>query len=110
MQRSRGAIAVDGGVEGGIVIHLQLAVKLESARARECVLPKIVKAGGEVCALLFEYSEALEIALGVVCGNGLGHGTAVDLFAGMKDLERKDGEAVDHEAGGFGVEQSVGVG
>ena len=69
-RRSRGAIAVDGRVEGGIVVHLQLAVKLETARASKGVLPKIIKAGSEICALLFKYSETLEIALGVINGSG----------------------------------------
>jgi hypothetical protein len=107
---SDGAIAVDGGVEGGVVVHLQLAVKLELARPIERVLPKCVEAGSEIGALDLENGETLAIAVGVAGGSGFGCGGAVDLFAGVKDLERQDGEAVDHEARGFGVERSLGVG
>ena len=80
------------------------------ARAREGVLPKDVEAGSEVGALLIEDGETVPIALGVARGNGFGHGAAVNLFAGVKDLEREDRETIDHEARRFGVEGSFGVG
>lgn len=35
---------------------------------------------------------------------------AKGFFAGVIDLEREDGQAVDHEAGRLGVERGVGVG
>jgi len=38
------------------------------------------------------------------CGGG-----AIDLFGGVKDFEREDGEAVDHQAGSFRVQRQIGV-
>jgi len=109
-EKSGGLVAVDRGVKGGVVVHLELAVELESARAGKGALPQGVKAGSEVSALLFEDGKALAVALGVALRRGWRDGGAVDFFAGMEDFEREDGEAVDHEAGRFGVERSAGVG
>jgi hypothetical protein len=39
----------------------------------------------------------------------LGGGGAVSLFGGVVDLERQDGEAVEDETGGFGVERRLRV-
>ena len=98
-------MGVDGGVEAGVVVHLELAVELEAAAAREDLLPELVEAGGEVCALLAEQVEACEVALAV----GLGGGGAAGLLGGVVEPEREDGEAVEDEAGGFGVERGGGV-
>jgi len=87
-----------------------LTVELEAARAREGALPEGVEAMGKVGALIFENGEPLAVAFGVAQGNGFGTSAAVEFFAGVKDLEREDGEAVDHEARGLGVEWSIGVG
>src|SRR5208283_621680 len=98
-------MGVDGRVEAGVVVHLELAVELEAAAAREDLLPELVEAGGEVRALLAEQVEACEVALAM----GLGGGGAAGLLGGVVELEREDGEAVEDEAGGFGVERGAGV-
>ena len=109
-KQSGGPVAIDCGVERGVVIHLQLAVELEAAGAGEGGLPEGVEAGGKIGALGFENGEAFAIAVGVAGGSGLGSGGAVEFFAGVKDFEGKDGEAVDDEAGRFGVERGIGIG
>jgi hypothetical protein len=94
-------VGVDGGVEIWVVIHLQLAVELESATACEDLLPERVETSSEVVALLPEQEEACEVALAM----GLGGVGAAGLFGSVVELEREDGEAVEDEAGGFGVER-----
>ena len=98
-------MGVDGGVEVWVVIHLELAVELEAAMACEDLLPELVEAGGEVVALLAQQVETGEVALAM----GLGGGGAMGLLGGVVDLEREDGEAVEDEAGGFGVERRGGI-
>lgn len=66
-------------------------------------MPKGVEAGSEVGTLFFEDGETLAIALGVACGRCFGVGAAVKLFAGVKNLERENGEAIDHQSRRFGV-------
>ena len=93
---SGGTIEVDGGVESGVVVHFELLVELETARADEGGLPEVFEAVGEVGALGFEDGETIAIALGVAGWRGwIGDG-AVDFFARMEDLEGEEGEAVDH--------------
>ncbi len=41
-----GDFAVDGRVERGVVVHLQLAVNFEATGALERLAPELVKAGG----------------------------------------------------------------
>jgi hypothetical protein len=96
---------VDGGVEVGVVIHLELAVELEAAAAGKGLLPELVEAGGEVVALLAQQVETGKVALAM----GLGGGGAMGLLGGVVELEGEDGEAVEDEAGGFGVERRGGV-
>jgi len=96
---------VDGGVEVWVVIHLELSVELKAAMACEDLLPELVEAGGEVVALLAQQVETGEVALAM----GLGGGGAMGLLGGVVDLEREDGEAVEDEAGRFGVERRGGV-
>ncbi len=55
--------------------------------------------------MLAEQIEAGQIALAV----GIGCGGAVCLLGGVVELEGEDGEAVEDEAGGLGVERRVGV-
>ena len=66
----------------------------------------MVEAGCEVVALLGEEGEAIAVAF-LMAGGGTG---AVDLFLGVKDFEREDGQAVDHEAGALGMEFGGWVG
>jgi hypothetical protein len=101
---SDGGAGVENRVEGGVVVHLELAVKLETAAAGEGVRPEGVEAGGEVCTLFVQHGEAGLVAVPVLGGG------AVELLFGVEDLEGEDGEAVDDEAGGFGVEWSGGGG
>lgn len=102
---SRGG-AVNGGVERGVVIHLELAVNLESALAVEGLLPEVLKAGGEVIALFEEDGEAVVVSLGVAEGR-VG---ALGLLARVEEFEGEDREAVNDEAGRLRVEQRGGVG
>ena len=97
--------SVDCGVEIGVVIHLELAVKFETASAFEEAFEEVVEAAGEVGPLLFEQSEAGQIAVAV----GLGGTGAVGLFAGVEDAKREDGQAIDDQARSFGVERGCGV-
>jgi hypothetical protein len=73
-------------------------------------LPERVEATGEVVALGLEDREPLAISLGMTFGNGCGAGAAIKFFASVKDLEREDREAIDHEAGGLRVEWGLGIG
>jgi hypothetical protein len=94
--------AVDGWVEGGVVVHLELAVDFEAARAGEDVGPELVEAGDEVVALFGEKSETLAVAF-IVAFRRIG---ASDFFLSVEDFEGEDGEAVDHEAWAFGAQLS----
>lgn len=96
--------AVDGRVKGRVVVHLELAVDFEAAAAGHDVGPELIQAGDEVLALLGEEGESLAIAIRVA-RRGV---ASVDLFLGMEDLEGKDRETVDDEAGRFGVQGSGG--
>jgi hypothetical protein len=93
----RGTV-VENGVKGGVVIHLELAIKLEAAVAGEDVRPEGVEAGSEVCTLFVQHREARLVAVLVI------EGRAVKLLVGVEDLEGEDGEAVDDEARRLGVE------
>jgi hypothetical protein len=98
-------VGVYYGVEVGVVIHLELAVELETAAAAAYLLPELVEAGGEVHALLAEQGVAGQTALAMA----LGGGGAAALLCGVVELEREDREAVEDEAGGFGVERRIGT-
>jgi hypothetical protein len=97
-----GGTVVENGVKGGVVIHLKLAVELETAVAGEDVRPECVEAGCEICTLFVQHEEAGLVAV-LVLGGG-----AVKLLFGVENLEGKDREAVDDKAGGFGVEGGRG--
>ncbi len=97
-------MGIEYRIEVRVVVHLHLPVELEAAFAGEHLGPEIVEAGGEILALLDQDGEAIAVA-GAVLRTG---GVAVGFFGGVIDLEREDGEPVDDEAGGFGVERSLG--
>lgn len=101
-----GCGAVDGGVQGGVVVHLELTVDFEAAAAFEYVGPEAVEAEDEVFALLFEEEQAVAVAV-LMAGGGIG---APDLLLGVVELEGEDGEAVDHEARALGVQFGQGGG
>jgi hypothetical protein len=98
-------VGVHGWVEVGVVVHLHLAIELEAAGSGLDLRPKVVEAGGEVGTLFVEESQAGAILV-VMC---LGGGGAMGLLFGVVKLERENGEAVDHEAGRFGVEGGRGI-
>lgn len=54
----------------------------------------------QIGSLLLKDGEAIEV-LGAMGGCG---GGPISLLAGVENFEREDGEAVEHHAGGFGVE------
>ena len=97
-----GVAAINGGVEVGVVVHLELAVDFEAAAPGQDVVPELVEAGDQVVALLAEKGQALAVAV-CVAGRGI---WAVNFFLGMEEPEREDGETVDDKAGGFGVQLS----
>ena len=70
------------------------------------MLPETVEAGGEVVALLGEDEEAAAVAVGMASGSVF----AVDFLGGVEEFQGKDGEAVNDEAGGLGVEFCGGGG
>src|SRR6185312_13216061 len=69
------------------------------------LLPEIVETGGEVSALLPEQCHASAIFLAV----GLSGRGPARFFLGVVELEREDGETVDHQAGRLGIERGGGV-
>jgi hypothetical protein len=101
----RDAVSIDGWVEFGVVVHLHLAVELEAAGAFDDLGEERVETGGEVVALVLKDGKAG----GVAEAMGLGGGIAVGLDVGVEDLEGEDGEAVQDEAGGLGVQRGSGV-
>ena len=94
------SVRVNGGVECRIVVHLELAVEFEAASSGEGFGPEASEACGEVVALTFKDGEPRLVAFGV----SRGCVGAVDLLGGVEDFEGEDGEPVDDEAGGLGVE------
>ena len=95
--------SVDRWVERGVVVHLELAVDFEAASAGEDVGPELIEATDQVVPLFFEKGKTLTVAVGVA-GWCVG---AVDFLFGVEDFEGEDGEAIDHEAGGFGVQRRI---
>ena len=93
---------VEDGVEVGVVVHFHLAIEAEAAFSGEDFGPEEIETGSEIGALVLNDMKSVAIA-GVVLFGGR---RAVDLLRGVEEFERKDGEAVDDEAGGFGVERS----
>ena len=100
-----GLASVDCGVEVGVVVHLELTVKLEAAEAGGGVVEEGFETAGEVGGLLLEDDEAV----GVAEAMGVGGGVTMGLDAGVEDAEGEDGEAIDDEAGCLGVERGGGV-
>src|SRR5579863_1021503 len=98
-----GRVAVDGGIECGVVIHLELPIELEPAGTRQGMAPEEVETAGKVIALLGKDGEALTVTLRVA-RRTVG---ALGLFPRVIDLQRQDREPVDDEAGRFRVEFSV---
>jgi len=99
-------VRVNSRVERWIVVHFELSVEFETAFSGECFCPESSEACGEVVTLAFEDGEPGLVAFGVSWGC-VG---AVDLLGGVEDFEGEDGEAIDDEAGGLGVEFGVGEG
>ncbi len=96
-------IAVDRRVEGGVVVHLQLAVKFEAPGAGQSLAPQHVEAAGKVGALLGEDGEALAVAFTVLQRSIAPFG----LFTGVIDLQREDGKPVDDQARRLGVQRRL---
>jgi len=92
-------IAVEYRVQRWVVVHLELAVELETASVMEYVLPQLRETCSEVVALLVQHRQTIAVALPVLRGG------AVQLLRGMEDPECEDGKAVDNQAGGFGVQR-----
>jgi hypothetical protein len=98
-------VPVDNRVELWIVIHLHLTVEFEAPGTVGDLGEERTEASGEVAGLQLEQDETGGVALAV----GLGCGVTLGLDAGMKDLKVEDGEAVDDEARGLGVQGCGGV-
>lgn len=96
---------VQDGIEIGVVVHLELPVEAEAAASAENLRPEFAEALCQVGSLLGEDDQSIFVAVVVLVGcRG-----PMNLFGGVVDLERKDGEPIDDEAWGFGVERSIGV-
>lgn len=80
-------IAIEHGIERWIVVHLELAVELETAVPGEDVGPKLGQADGEIGALRLENLEPLPVAIAV----GFAGFGAAGLLGRVEDFERKDG-------------------
>ncbi len=72
--------------------------------AGEDVGPEGIEALGKIITLFVQHEKTGVVAVAVFGGG------AVELLLGVKDFEGEDGEAVDDEAGGLGVERCVGGG
>jgi len=97
---STAILAVEDWIEIWIVVHLHLAIKFKAAFALDDLCPKALQTEGKVGALFFEEGKAAEISFAV----SFGRGVAVSFFAGVIDLQGEDGETIEDEAGGLGVE------
>jgi hypothetical protein len=97
---------VDGRIQRGIVVHLQLAIGLKPPRPGKNLLPQAVKAANEFVALFLEQFEPLTVTFGVT-GGGI---RAADLFFRVVELEREDRKPINDQSRRFGVELGVRIG
>src|SRR5579883_802635 len=84
-------------IQRRIVVHLELPVKFEATLATQGLLPETVQTADQVFALLLQNGIALAVPLGMA----LWSARAVDFLFRMEELERQDGEPVNHESGTF---------
>lgn len=98
--------AVNGRIEGGVIVHFELAVELEAAHTVEGLLPQSLKTASQIVALFDEDGEPLGIALDVA-GWRIG---ALGFFARVINLQRENRKPIDDESGRLGVEGRGGVG
>ena len=90
---------VEHGIELGVVVHLHLAIKAETALAVHDLHPELVETGGEIVALLLEDTQTLTVAQAM----GLRRRGAVRFFRCVKNFESEDGEPVDDKSRSLGV-------
>ena len=98
--------SIDRRIESRIVIHLQLAIELESPRARQRIAPQRVEALGKIKSLFLENGESGAIAFRMAGRSFL----PLRLFPRVINLERQNRKPVDDQAGRLGIERRVGVG
>ena len=77
---------VNGRIQRGVVVHLQLAVEFEAPRAGQRLRPQGVQAFGQVGALLLKNGEPLAVALAVSFRRTL----PLSLFPRVIDLQRQN--------------------
>jgi hypothetical protein len=103
-RRSTRAPGIDRRIELWVVIHLELAVEFEAAFAGMDLCPEDVEATGKIVTLFGKKCEPVTVFLAV----RLGCRGALRFFGGVVDLELKDGEPVEDEAGRLRVKRSGG--
>ena len=79
-------LRVHGWIERGIVVHLELAIKLEAALPADDQPPKAIKAPCKVVTLCLQQMKAFPVAFCVALG-GI---RPPDLLPRVKDLEGED--------------------
>src|SRR5439155_27033751 len=92
-------------IEGGIVIHLELPIHLESCAACQAIAEQGVETGGQVCPLLDQPSESRAAGFDVRL-RGVG---TLGLSSQVENLEGEDGQTVDHRSGAFRMQTDRGV-
>ena len=98
-------LTVEDWVKLRVVVHLHLAVELETPLTRQDLPPESIEAVGQIAALLLKDEETVLVAVAV----GVGSILALCFLVGVVDLQGKDGQAVDDEAGRLGVQRSGAV-
>ena len=84
--------AVDRRIQGGVVIHLELAVDLEPRIAAGGLFEEAVKASREILPLFEEARKARSATLNVCPFDIL----ALGLQSHVVNLQAEDGEPIDH--------------
>lgn len=90
-------------IQRRVVVHLELAIDLVMCHPGGAISQQLLQAGGQIGALLGE-ADQLGFARGDVLGRGV---AAAGLLAHVEDLQRQDGHAVDHAAGGFRIQAAA---
>lgn len=93
--------SINRRVECGVVVHLELAVQLETTSSREDFVPEDIEAVNKIGTLFFEDRETGAVSLEVV-RRGVG---PLGFFASVVDLQAKNRETIDDETRGFGMER-----
>jgi hypothetical protein len=98
--RLRLRLAIQHRIECRIVVHLELAIQLETPPPGERIGPEGVEAGCEIVTLFIQHGKAAKVAVAMFGRR------AVRFFIGVENFQGEDGKPVDDQAGGLGMERS----